>query len=116
MAGYRGLKPCKLLYKMTTIRYSTCYSFFFIEFEIPDDQVLLSDFDVWYIVLNNGLISEKEEEDTRQEVFFDSLSPEAQKEYREKNWERVLTSLRSTITGSRAVIGYRQPYGSYAKK
>ena len=36
-----------------------------IEFEIPDDLVLLSDFDVWHIVLNNGLISETEEEDTR---------------------------------------------------
>ena len=60
-----------------------------IEFEIPDDLVLLSDFDVWHIVLNNGLISETEEEDTRQEAYFESLSPEAQKEYREENWERV---------------------------
>ena len=51
-----------------------------IEFEIPDNLVLLSDFDVWHIVLNNGLISETEEEDTRQEVYFESLSPEAQKE------------------------------------
>lgn len=60
-----------------------------IEFEIPDDLALLSDFDVWHIILNNGLISETEEEDTRQEAYFESLSPEAQKEYREKNWERV---------------------------
>lgn len=36
-----------------------------IELEIPDDLALLSDFDVWHIVLNNGLISETEEEDTR---------------------------------------------------
>ena len=60
-----------------------------IEFEISDDLVLLSDFDVWHIVLNNGLISETEEENTRQEAYFELLAPEAQKEYREKNWEYV---------------------------
>ena len=45
-----------------------------IEFEIPDDQVLLSGFDVWLIILSNGLISETEEEDTRQEKYWESLS------------------------------------------
>ena len=60
-----------------------------IEFEVPDDQVLLSDFDVWHIILNNGLISETEEEDSRQEAYWDSLTPEEQKTYRDKNWERV---------------------------
>ena len=48
-----------------------------IEFEIPDDQVLLSDFDVWHIILNNGLISETEEEDERQEKYYESLTAEA---------------------------------------
>ena len=60
-----------------------------IEFEVPDDHVLLSDFDVWLIILNNGLISETEEEDTRQEKYWESLSPEDQKAYEDKNWERV---------------------------
>ena len=46
-----------------------------IEFEVPDDQVLLSDFDVWHIVLNNDLISEAEEEDALQEEYWESLSP-----------------------------------------
>lgn len=60
-----------------------------IEFEIPDDQVVLSDFDLWSIILCNGLISETEEEDLRQEACWDSLSPEEQEIYRDKNWERV---------------------------
>lgn len=60
-----------------------------IEIEIPDNQVLLSDFDVWHIVLNNGLISETEEEDKRQERYYETLIPEEQKAYQEKNWERV---------------------------
>ena len=60
-----------------------------IEFEIPDDQALLSDFDVWHIVLCNGLIAESEEEDNRQDTYYDSLTPEEQKAYKDKNWERV---------------------------
>lgn len=60
-----------------------------IEFEVPDNQVLLSDFDVWHIILNNGLISETEEEDERQEKYYESLTAEEQKAYKEKNWERV---------------------------
>ena len=60
-----------------------------IEFEIPDDRVLLSDFEVWHIVLCNGLIAESEEEDNRQDTFYDSLTSEEQKAYKDKNWERV---------------------------
>ncbi len=61
-----------------------------IELEIPDDQVLLSDFDVWCIVLNNGLISKTEEEDKEIYAYYDTLDPAAQQAYKEKNWERVL--------------------------
>ena len=60
-----------------------------IEFEIPDNQVLLSDFKVWHIVLCNSLISWSGDEDERMESYYDTLSPEDQKAYREKNWERV---------------------------
>ena len=60
-----------------------------IEFEIPDDRVLLSDFEVWHIVLCNGLIAESEEEDNRQDTYYDSLTSEEQKAYKDKNWERV---------------------------
>lgn len=38
-----------------------------MEIEIPDEQVLLSDFDAWSIILLNGLLSETEEEDNRLE-------------------------------------------------
>ena len=60
-----------------------------IEFEIPDDRALLSDFEVWHIVLCNGLIAESEEEDNRQDTYYDSLTSEEQKAYKDKNWERV---------------------------
>ena len=61
-----------------------------IELEIAPERVLLSDFDVWHCVLNNGLISDTEEEDTAQEALYESLSDEEKIAYKEKNWERVL--------------------------
>lgn len=60
-----------------------------IEFEIPDDQVLLSDFDSWHIILNNGLFSDSEEEADRKDAYYDSLPAAEQKAYKEKNWEKV---------------------------
>ena len=51
--------------------------------------MLLSDFEVWHIVLCNGLIAESEEEDNRQDTYYDSLTSEEQKTYKDKNWERV---------------------------
>ena len=60
-----------------------------IEIDVPDDQVVLSDFDVWHVPLNNGLISETEEEDIAQYAYYDPLTPEQQKAYRDRNWERV---------------------------
>lgn len=63
--------------------------FICIELEIPDAQVLLSDFDTWNFVLCNGLISETEEENAAQEAVYESLSPEEQKKMKYLNWERV---------------------------
>ena len=60
-----------------------------IEIEMPAEKVLLSDFDVWHIILNYGLISETEEEDRKQEALFDAMDSEHQALYRDKNWERV---------------------------
>ena len=60
-----------------------------IEFEIPEDQVLLSDFDSWHIILNNGLFSDSEEEADQKDAYFESLPPAEQKIYKEKNWEEV---------------------------
>ncbi len=63
-----------------------------IELEIPDDQVLLSDFDEWIIVLNDGLISDTEEEYRQLKAYYDKLSPEDQKTFKHRNWERVLNT------------------------
>lgn len=60
-----------------------------IEVEIPDEQVLLSDFDVWHLILNHSLISDTEEEDREQEAMYEMMQSEQQASYRDKNWERV---------------------------
>ena len=60
-----------------------------MELEIPDEQVLLSDFDTWHLVLNNSLISDSEEEDLKQDAFYDSLPDSLKQEYKDKNWERI---------------------------
>ena len=58
-----------------------------IEFEVPDEQVLLSDFDAWCIILNNGLLNESEEEADRMDAYYDSLPESEQKAFRENNWK-----------------------------
>lgn len=60
-----------------------------MEIEVPDAHVLLSDFDAWNIVLNNGLISETEAEDHELDQIYQTLSPEKQREMKHRNWERV---------------------------
>ena len=61
-----------------------------IELEIPDEQVLLSDFDDWHAVLNNWILTDSMEESDRLEVYLESLPPNEQKAFREHNWEQVL--------------------------
>lgn len=60
-----------------------------IEFEIQDNQALLSDFDAWNDILNNGLIDDSKEESDQMEAHFNVLSRCEQKKYREENWLRV---------------------------
>lgn len=60
-----------------------------IEIEVPDDQVLLSDFDAWHCVLNDCLVSDTEEEAEKQDAYFESLSDREKKEYKDRNWERI---------------------------
>ena len=43
----------------------------------------------WIIILNNGLLSDTEEEDKQQEVIFISLSESEQEKYRLANWQRA---------------------------
>ena len=60
-----------------------------IEFEIPDDQVLLSDFDAWSIILCNGLLNNNEEEADRMDAYCDSLPEREQKAFQDENWQGV---------------------------
>ena len=64
-------------------------TFYRLEIDIPNEQVLLSDYWAWSVMLNNGLLSDNEEEDNELDKFYASLSPEAQKEMLFTNWERV---------------------------
>ena len=63
--------------------------YYCLEIEIPDRDVLLSDFDAWSIILNQGLLSDTEEEDEWLEAKYETLSPEEQQQMKEKNWERA---------------------------
>ena len=60
-----------------------------IEIEIPDRDVLLSDFDAWCIILSDFLISDTEQEDRCLEAQYEALSPSEKRRMKEKNWERV---------------------------
>lgn len=58
-----------------------------MEIDIPDDRVVLSDFDVWSIILLHGLIADSEEEVDRLDEEYESLPQEEKKKYREHNWK-----------------------------
>ncbi len=62
-----------------------------IELDIPDDKVLLSDYDAWQEVLNDEYIDfALSEEDYRLErANYESLMPEEQLEVKVKSWERA---------------------------
>lgn len=60
-----------------------------IEIEIPDRDVLLSDFDAWCIILSDFLISDTEQEDRCLEAQYEALSPSEKRRMKDKNWERV---------------------------
>ena len=62
-----------------------------IEIEIPDRDVLLSDFDAWCIILSDFLISDTEQEDRCLEAQYEALSPSEKRRMKEKNWERVFS-------------------------
>ena len=60
-----------------------------IEIEIPDDEVLLSDFDEWHCVLNRFLVSDTEEEGEQQDAYYETLPEDEKRSYMEKNWDRI---------------------------
>jgi len=62
-----------------------------MELEIPDHDVLLSNEDMWHIVLNDGYYGNaaNEQEYDAEEAWFDSLSPVEQEHVRRKSWEKI---------------------------
>lgn len=79
--------------------------FYRLEIEIPDEQVLLSDFDNWHVPLNNALFTDSDddeeyddEEYDKMHKFYESLSPEEQETMRTKNWEKVFDIKPGTCT------------------
>lgn len=57
--------------------------------EVPDDQVLLSDFHTWHFVLNRWPISDTEEEADRVDAWLETVTEEEKQAFLEKNWERI---------------------------
>ncbi len=60
-----------------------------MEIDIPDEKVLLSDFDQWSIVIIDGLISYSREEDDTLEQQYSLLSRQEKIRYKHENWERI---------------------------
>ena len=60
-----------------------------LEIEIPDREVLLSDFDAWCMLLSDFLISDTEQEGCCLEAQYEALSPSEKRRMKDKNWERV---------------------------
>ena len=62
-----------------------------MEINIPEEKVLLSDFEAWHFVLNDWYYSPatNEQEWERLEKKFDSLPERKQKQVEEKSWQRI---------------------------
>jgi hypothetical protein len=59
--------------------------------DVPDAQVLLSDEENWHFVLNNWYLSaaKNEADYDAAEVWFDALPPDAQRNEKQKSWNRI---------------------------
>lgn len=62
-----------------------------IELEIPDEDVLLSDFYAWHSVLNNSPFIDKETEEEWEAEFdrIDALSPVRYEEEKLQSWQKI---------------------------
>lgn len=62
-----------------------------IELEVPDSEVVLSDYDVWHFILNDWYFdnSMNEEEWDSKHKYYDRLSPEKKLEKKLKSWQGV---------------------------
>lgn len=62
-----------------------------IEFEIPDDQVLLSDHNHWHFVLNDSWFDNSTCEKEFDEIheWYDSLDAKTKEELKKKSWQKI---------------------------
>ena len=62
-----------------------------IELEIPDSDVLLSNEDMWHIVLNDGYYGDcqNEQESQQEDQWFDALPPQEQELVKRASWEKI---------------------------
>lgn len=62
-----------------------------LELNIPEEQLLLSDFDNWHFVLNNLYLNDAEsyEEWSEKDRWFDNLSLMDQKRVKEHSWQHI---------------------------
>ena len=76
---------------LTDVFYKNDYECVCIEFEIPDSQVLLSDFDNWHGVLNQWWLdnSKSEKEWIKMNEWFDTLSFDEQEKIMNESWEKI---------------------------
>lgn len=75
-----------------------------IEVDIPDSQVLLSDFDAWHCVLNNGVCAETEAEFDALYEVIDEATPEEAQRMKEATWPRVFDLTQPTDVSWRGTI------------
>ena len=70
-----------------------------MELEIPDNKMLLSDFDLWHFVLNNWYLgdSTNEEEQDEEWRWLDTLSEEEKQKEIEASWDRIFDVDKTSI-------------------
>ena len=93
---------------------SEIYNYFgehyLIELEITDEDVLLSCFDYWHIILNNGYINSCSENEfceaiaKEEDAYFESLTKKEQDIFKKETWKRVFDSKHCAWTAIQATF------------
>lgn len=60
-----------------------------MEIDIPEERLILSDYDTWSVILLNGLLADTEEECELLEKECEAMPPDAQRDYKYRNWKNV---------------------------
>lgn len=62
-----------------------------LEIDIPDEEVVLSDYNTWHFVLNNSWIDDStcEEEWEKNRSWYESLSFEEREHLKKESWQKV---------------------------